>query len=46
MYELVLGILGRLFGILGRNPQVFRDCTSWIIGLKAMTKIRGESVSP
>ena len=46
MYELVFGISGRLFGILSRNPQVFKDWTNWIIGLKVMRKIRGESVSP
>ena len=43
MYRLVLGISGRLFGILGQNPQVFRDWAFWINGLKAMKKIRGET---
>ena len=46
MYELILGILGRQFGILGRNLRVFRDWANWIIGLKAMRKISGERVFP
>ena len=31
---------------LSRKPQVESDCASWMMGLKAIKNISGDSVSP
>ena len=35
-----------LFGTLRQNPQLDNDWVNWMMGLKAMRKMRGERVSP